>query len=186
MAAQYGLPLSQIPHNPAVAAAAAPPTPAGANPNISNLITSLDGAGLQKLIGAIQQPQGPGAAPSVLTPDLARLLGGAPAHLHGQAQPPLYGQQTPAAPASNPYAALAANPALARLLSGAAPAGPGAPLHVQHHLPGGAPVHQQHQHQNQQHQHQHQHQHQQHPSHAPVPNQPDVQEIMAQLAKYRR
>ncbi|KAI9798574.1 MAG: hypothetical protein M1833_004711 [Piccolia ochrophora] len=106
----------------------------GANaaaPNIANLITSLDGPTLQKLLGALQQqspqtPQTPQQVSTSLTPDLASLLSGAgrqqPQQQQQQPQPQYHQPQ-----ANNPYAALAstpalasANPALASLLAGAA------------------------------------------------------------------
>ena len=61
------------------------PQPAGANPNLANLITSMDGPALQKLLGAMaQNPQTPQSAlnsqsqtpqQAAQIPDLAALLG---------------------------------------------------------------------------------------------------------------
>lgn len=87
----------------------APQPSASAAPNLSNIITSLDANGLQKLLGAMQSPT-TGSHGTALTPDLAKFLGGA------GAPPPLsaYGQP----PAQDPLAALRANPALAGLLAG--------------------------------------------------------------------
>ena len=116
-ASQYGQPPPQpIPSQQ--------PQPAGA-PNLANLITSLDGPALQKLLGAMSQsPQTP-QHPHVQgqqQPDLATLLGGA----NRQPPPPQQGysygvppQQPPQQQQYNAQAlntAFANNPALASLL----------------------------------------------------------------------
>ncbi|KAI9723715.1 MAG: hypothetical protein M1812_001015 [Candelaria pacifica] len=120
-----------------------PPPQAAAPPNLANLITSLDGPTLQKLLGAMQQPQSAQQTPMPqhlqhqqhqqppphvtpgLSADLASLLSGA-ARQQPQAQP--YQQQQhhlQQQPPTNPYAALASNPqiagnpTLASLLAGA-------------------------------------------------------------------
>ncbi|KAI9822315.1 MAG: hypothetical protein M1827_000033 [Pycnora praestabilis] len=129
---QYGPPPVQQQPPPQAPAAAAPP-------NIANLITSLDGPALQKLLGALSQsPQALQPPPpqqqqhqhqhqmqqppqNVLGSDLASLLSGA-AH---QPQHQSYQHQQAPPPQANPYAALtsnpafAANPGLASLLAGA-------------------------------------------------------------------
>ena len=114
--------------------------PAGAPPNLTNLITSLDGPTLQKLLGALQQQHQPGGAGPTATPhhpsqqppqhhqqaqsaaphpalpaDLASLLGGNVAGAttaRPPHQPLAYSQPQPQAQA-NPFAAIASNPALA-------------------------------------------------------------------------
>lgn len=148
--AQYGFPPAQP--------QPAQPVPAGVHPGLSNLITSLDGAGLQKLLGAMQQQQqspqaaAPGQQIAGLTPELARLLGG------GGAQPPLFGQQAPQpAQQGNPYNGFGGTPNLASLLQtpGAAQPSGVRQQQVASHPQGHS-------------------------------GQPDMQEIMAQLAKYRR
>ena len=169
MPPQYGFPQQQ----------SQPPQPAQATAapnNFGNLIGSLDGAGLQKLLSSMQQQQhqvqqpaavaasqNPGMPASGLTPDLARLLGGG-----GNVQPqqpgyghPTQGQQT------NSFAALSGNPALASLLGGVGGGAVGAvaPQTAQQMQHGGPP--------------------QAGGPHA-LAGQPDMQEIMAQLAKYRR
>ena len=176
MPPQYGFPAQSQQPQPQQ-----PPQPVGipnAN-NLGSLISSMDGAGLQKLLSSIQQQptsQNNGAQPSGLTPDLARLLSGAGSNvLQGQLQPaaaPAYGQPpqaTAAAAHQNPLAALSNNPAFASLLGGSGGAGalgavpPQAQQPMQHGVPQqpGAPHH-------------------------VLGRQPDMQEIMAQLAKYRR
>ena len=149
--------------------------------NLGGLISSMDGAGLQKLLSSMQQQptsQNPGVQPSGLTPDLARLLGGAGGNVLQAHQPPTaaaaYGQSSQGAAAGaqpNALAALSNNPAFASLLGGAGAHGAGALGAVQHQgqhsMQHGAP--------------------QQHgAAHHALTGQPDMQEIMAQLAKYRR
>ncbi|KAI9680737.1 MAG: hypothetical protein M1817_004177 [Caeruleum heppii] len=107
-----------------------PPQQAGPNtngqaPNIANLITSLDGPTLQKLLGALQQPGQaptgqlhPQSAAAALPPDLAALLGAGagqqgPPPSRQQQQQQSYRPPPPRQQQSDPYAALAANPALA-------------------------------------------------------------------------
>lgn len=125
---QYAQPIPQTMQHPV---SQQQPPPAAA-PNLANLITSLDGPTLQKLLGAMgQSPQTPQQhVPQLQQPvsaDLASLLSGA-----GRQQPqqPSYQQQQQQQQmplqGANPYAALAANPAfannpgLATLLGGAA------------------------------------------------------------------
>ncbi|KAL9041025.1 MAG: hypothetical protein Q9214_004257 [Letrouitia sp. 1 TL-2023] len=120
-AMRYGQPLQAIP----------PPQSqsTGATPNIANLITSLDGPSLQKLLGAInpQSPQTPSATqyqnpqqPANI-PDLAALLGNN-TQQHQQPQTPQHGYpqypQSGAAQAQNqaPYSNYGTNTALAALL----------------------------------------------------------------------
>ncbi|KZF21919.1 hypothetical protein L228DRAFT_162961 [Xylona heveae TC161] len=115
---------------PAIQPVTAAPHAAG-TPNLANLITSLDGPTLQKLLGVIQNspqtPQQPPMTPipapptpasaTSMTTDLASLLSGAARQAPAPqpvAAPP------PQPPQVNPYAALATNPALASLLTGAA------------------------------------------------------------------
>ncbi|KAI4729942.1 hypothetical protein E4T49_02360 [Aureobasidium sp. EXF-10728] len=104
-----------------------------AAPNLSNLITSLDPTGLQKLLGVMQPPgiptgPHPGLSATALTPDLAKLLGSAAAvrppppplpspgiPTPGLQSPPSYAQLPH--PHQDPLAALRNNPALANLLA---------------------------------------------------------------------
>ena len=146
--------------------------------NLGSLISSMDGAGLQKLLSSMQQhpsSHNTSVQSSGLTPDLTRLLGGAGGNiLQAQQQHPTaagaYGQPPQAAAAQpNALAALSNNPAFASLLGGAGGAGalgavpPQAQQSMQHGTPQqpGAP-------------------------HPALAGQPDMQAIMAQLAKYRR
>lgn len=103
---------------------------AGAPPNLGNIITSLDSSGLQKLLGAMQNPNTAHNAQQLtqqaLAPDLAKLLGSA----GGLAQPGGYSQ----APSQDPLAALRNNPALAGLLGAQATPQPATPR-----IGGGAP-----------------------------------------------
>ncbi|GAB7343589.1 hypothetical protein MBLNU457_1591t1 [Dothideomycetes sp. NU457] len=89
-----------------------PVQPIPGNPQLSNLISSMDSNTLQKLLGVVQHSPTTSQAPQqpALPTDLARLLagGGAPV------QSP-YGQP---APAQDPLAMLRNNPALAGLLNG--------------------------------------------------------------------
>ena len=134
----------------------------------------MDAAGLQKLLSSMQQQpssQNPSVQASGLTPDLARLLGGAGGNvLQAQHQPTAaaaaaYGQPPQAGTATQPnaLAALSSNPAFASLLGGAGGAGAlgGVPPQAQQPMQHGPPHH-------------------------GLAGQPDMQEIMAQLAKYRR
>lgn len=110
------------------------PQSAGANPNLANLITNMDGPALQKLLGAMAQtPQTPQSAPNLPSqtpqqatqiPDLAALLGNV------NRQPPLqqhqgyaYAQQQQsqpnAYPPSTPNSSFASNAALSSLLGNA-------------------------------------------------------------------
>lgn len=179
MPLQYGLPSqNQQPQSQ-------PPPPPQPQPhqpigvptanNLGSLISSMDAAGLQKLLSSMQQQpssQNPNVQASGLTPDLARLLGGAGGNvLQSQHQPtaaaapPAYGQQPQAAAATQPnaLAALSSNPAFASLLGGAGGAGAlgAVPPQAQQPMQHGGPHH-------------------------GLTGQPDMQEIMAQLAKYRR
>lgn len=56
---QYGQPSQQLPHQQIPQQQMAPqqPQPSGQPPNVANLITSLDGPALQKLLGAMTQNQ---------------------------------------------------------------------------------------------------------------------------------
>ncbi|KAF1351887.1 hypothetical protein BDV97DRAFT_375919 [Delphinella strobiligena] len=133
-----GLPQPPLPLPPQMSQVTVPP----AQPNLSNLITSLDPTGLQKLLGAMQpqtphHPQQPHSATG-MTSDLAKLLGNASAAIAPPPPLPLHQQQSqqqshmtfgqhgafpPPPPPQNmngtnndPLAALRANPALAGLL----------------------------------------------------------------------
>ncbi|KAI9809653.1 MAG: hypothetical protein M1825_000085 [Sarcosagium campestre] len=192
----FGLPHPQTPQviPQAVPQAPAPQSPAAAVaaaavPNLANLITSLDGPTLQKLLGVLQQqvqtsaqPAQPtqvapqAAAPPPTTPDLASLLGGAgvgvgrpasqvQAQMPPNRPPPPRGQPTQP---SNPFAALAGmpglangNPAIAALLAG----GAGGPVGIppQLHSSVGPP----------------QMQH-------TLPNNNQMQNIMDQLSKWKK
>ena len=114
------------------------PQQAAGPPNLTNLITSLDGPALQKLLGAMSQsPQTPQTPqhPQVQTqqqPDLAALLAGV---TRQQPQQPGYSyvvpQQPPQQQQYNAQAinnALANNPALASLLGNNANRGPQVPM----------------------------------------------------------
>ena len=160
-APQYGQPpLQQMPPQSQAA---------GGNPNLANLISSLDGAGLQKLLGAMQQnPTGPNGPPQptpqqiAQVPDLAALLANAP-----RQQPPLpplppqqqgfsYGGARPQPQPQQPptqYGGMPPNPAYT-------------------HNPAPAPymVHQQ----------------QSPPFHQQPSQQPSIQSIMEQLARGKR
>lgn len=177
---QYGLPQQTYGMPPAPASNYLPPqqTPSqnplpNSNANLGNFISSLDSTGLQNLLGAMsQQPQQHPSSqshppqPSGISPDLARLLGAVGAQPPQQQPPqqqPRYSQQPPPAN-SNPYAALANNPDLASLVGGQAQAPLSAPRQ------GHPPPQNQIQNHNQ----------------GPPPGQPDMAEIMAQLAKYQR
>lgn len=133
------------------------------NPQLTQLLGSLNGQDLQKLLSAagVQQPQTPQTphqpqqpAAGGITPDLARILATAGVNTNASGQAAAYGQPPvqSATPQQNSYNALASNPALASLLSGAAAQQP-----VQQVPVGGT-----------------------------AGGQPDMQEIMAQLAKYKR
>ncbi|EKG12184.1 hypothetical protein MPH_10667 [Macrophomina phaseolina MS6] len=180
-AATYGIPPAQY-GMPPVAPPAAPyglpqqPAPAapGATPDLSSLISNLDSNGLQKLLAGIQQQQPTTSqqpAPAVLspgstgmTPDLARLLSASAP----QGPPPLSAAQQP--PTAYPPQQTWQQPGPPNA------ANPYAALQGNSALAGLMP--------------QQQAQHQQ----GPPPQQPgavpppagDMQEIMAQLAKYRR
>lgn len=132
-AVQYGrppqpMPLQPIPQQPIPSQQ---PQQAGAVPNIANLITSLDGPALQKLLGAMSQspqtlqtpqhgqPPTPQQPPHM--PDLSSILGNPQAQQgypqYPQGGPPQHNQQ------QQPYGtpandqAYANNPALASLLA---------------------------------------------------------------------
>jgi hypothetical protein len=86
-----------------------PPAPAS-QPNISNMITSLDASSLSQLLGAMSgnnAPQNPQPAPT-FNADIARLL----AQVSGPAQTPSYG-----APAQPQVTQLSQFPGLASLLA---------------------------------------------------------------------
>ncbi|THV64543.1 hypothetical protein D6D28_09829 [Aureobasidium pullulans] len=153
-----------------------------AGPNLSNLITSLDPTGLQKLLGVMQPPgipTGPqtGFPATALTPDLAKLLGNAAAvrpppplsspgiHTPGLQSPPSYAQLPH--PNQDPLAALRANPALANLLA-QSPQSIGVP-HLGVQTPNlRSPIQPQQQHS------------------LPNNGQPDMADILAKLGSYRR
>lgn len=124
-----------------------------APPDLSNLITSLDTSGLQKLLGVMQPPTPQHSGPGVtaLTPELQRLFGNAGAPMTPQ-QAPSYSHMPPS---SDPLAALRANPALAGLLG-----------QSQHSTP-----------------HQMQQQRAPPPAQALQQGQPDMAEILARLAR---
>ena len=125
------------------------PQPAGA-PNLANLITSLDGPALQKLLGAMSQsPQTPQTPQhpqlqSHQQPDLAALLGGTnrqqlpqQSYSYGTPQHQPAQQQTYNAQALN--SAFANNPALASLLTNSANRGPQPALPQQQYQAGQQP-----------------------------------------------
>lgn len=165
--AQYGLP----PQQPSMPFAAPQQPAAGAPaPDVASLISNLDSDSLQKLLATIGQPgqQPTAATPSTgITPDLSRLLGGAAQPGQPQAGPPqafppaqqpqAWQQQPPSQPGANPFASLQGNPALASFFGGQQNAS----------TPQQPPLQQQ-------------------AAGAPPGGKPDMQEIMAQLAKYRR
>ncbi|KAJ9665943.1 nuclear polyadenylated RNA-binding protein 3 [Coniosporium apollinis] len=162
---QYGLPPPQPPPQQYLPPQHLPA--AMGNPSLSNTIANLDPSSLQQLLGAMQHqpsqapqqpPQQPHqqAPPPALTADLARILGGAAPA--PQHQTPAY-NQPPQQMQGNPYGTLAGNPALASLLGGVGTPQQQAP---QQQAPPQPPPQGQQQ------------------------GQPDMQEIMAQLAKYRR
>ncbi|KAL8735639.1 MAG: hypothetical protein Q9166_000808 [cf. Caloplaca sp. 2 TL-2023] len=130
---QYGRPPQQIPQQPMPSQQPQQP------PNITSLITSLDGPALQKLLGAMaQNPQSPqtplqGQPPQLPPhfPDLSSVFGGNPPHQQpqqgypqfSQGGPPQQNHQQQQQQQQNPYAATpngqayANNPALASLLA---------------------------------------------------------------------
>ncbi|KAK7527973.1 putative arginine/serine-rich splicing factor [Phyllosticta citriasiana] len=164
--AQYGMPPQQP---PVPFGAPQQPVPGGAAPDVASLISNLDSDSLQKLLATIQQPgQQPAAATSSagVTPDLSRLLGGAvqpgqpqaaPAQAFPPQQPQAWQQHPPPQPGANPFASLQGNPALAAYLGGQQPGSAPQQPHIQQQTAG-----------------------------VPPSGKPDMQEIMAQLAKYRR
>lgn len=182
-AAQYGMPSQQQPQPPSTQLQFQPPqqVPGGA-PNLASIMTSLDANSLQKLLGAMQQapqtPQTPVHAvhqtqqsQGGISSDLARLLSGVqqPQAQNQQApyqqqQQPFYQQQQPQAPQQqNAFNALASNPSLASLLGAAGLA----QQQPQQHMSAQQPSMQQ----------------------GPAPSQqptPDMQQIMAQLSRYRQ
>ena len=140
---QYGRPPQPMPPQQ--------PQPVGGAPNIANLITSLDGPALQKLLGAMAQspqtPQNPQHPPQMA--DLSAILGNQQAQpQHGYPQyaqggPPQNQPQSPYGAPSNDQS-FASNPALASLLANVSnrpplqqgmppsnPAQPGQPQNVQ-------------------------------------------------------
>ena len=90
-----------------------PVQPVAGNPQLSQLISTMDSNTLQKLLGVVQHSPTTSQAPQqpALAADLARLLGGGGG---APVQSP-YGQP---APAQDPLAMLRNNPALAGLLGG--------------------------------------------------------------------
>lgn len=177
--AQYGMPPAP---QPAPMYGMPPQQPAGApgaGPDLSSLISNLDSNGLQKLLAGIQQQQPPAphqqAPPPVLTPsstsmtpDLARLFSGTGSAAQGL--PP----QSAAQHMPSGY-----QPQLQQAWQHPGPAGganPYAPMQGNPALAGFMPQ--------QQHQPPPQPQSQNMPG--SVPPAGDMQEIMAQLAKYRR
>ncbi|KAI9754086.1 MAG: hypothetical protein M4579_004869 [Chaenotheca gracillima] len=121
-APQYGQPYSTPPQTQSMPLQAPAGNQGAAAPNLANLISSLDGPSLQKLLGTLQQqapqlmqqqphqhhqaPQQQSAAG--MPADLASLLGGM-ARTTPQQQQPFQPPQGP----SNPYASFASNPAFA-------------------------------------------------------------------------
>ncbi|GAB7352190.1 hypothetical protein MBLNU459_g2667t1 [Dothideomycetes sp. NU459] len=125
-------------------------------PDLTNLITSLDTSGLQKLLGVMQPPtpqQPSSGATTALTPDLVRLFGNAGAPVPPPPPPPA-GAYNHMPPAPDPLAALRANPALAGLLGQIQQ--PISPQAQQHAPP---------------------------PPQGPQQGQPDMAEILARLAR---
>jgi hypothetical protein len=104
---QYGIPPAGygIPQPPALSQPTSyqPPNqgpPPITNANLSNLISSLDTNGLQKLLGAMQQPnpQQPQPPQPGLTPDLARLLNASAVPPHQGYGPPAQAEMQPRPP----------------------------------------------------------------------------------------
>lgn len=109
------------------------PQSAGANPNLANLITSMDGPALQKLLGAMAQtPQTPQSASNLPSqtpqqaaqiPDLAALLGTVNRQPPPQQHQYSYAQQQQSQPnsypASTPNSSFTNNAALSTLLNSA-------------------------------------------------------------------
>lgn len=139
---QYGQPPQQMPPQQQQQAGA---------PNLANLITSLDGPALQKLLGAMSQsPQTPQTPQqpqfqSQQQPDLTALLSGVTrqqqSYSYGtpqqqQQQPPPQQQQYNAQALNH---AFANNPALASLLANTANRGVQPPLPQQQYQPGQQP-----------------------------------------------
>lgn len=91
------------------------PQSAGTQPNLANLITSMDGPALQKLLGAMAQTPQSAQTPQPQTPqqvpDLAALLGSVTRQLPPQQGYPYVGQQQQQQqqPQPNSYSALASN-----------------------------------------------------------------------------
>lgn len=158
MAPVYGVP--QYGQNPQHLPSQQPqPQSNGAAPNLTNLITSMDGPALQKLLGAItqnpqtpQNPQPPNPQQGVQVPDLAALLGNVARQQQQQPLPqgyPYAGQQQQHAQ-PNPYGApapnssFANNAALASLLASAGQAGNRPYQGVQNHEQQIQPSHQHH------------------------------------------
>lgn len=95
------------------------PQPAGGQPNLANLITSMDGPALQKLLGAMAQtpqsahtPQQQTPQQAAQIPDLAALLGNVTRQPQPQQGYPYTGHQQPQSQ-PNVYPAVASNPAFA-------------------------------------------------------------------------
>lgn len=95
------------------------PQSAGAQPNLANLITSMDGPALQKLLGAMAQTPQSAQTPQPQTPqqvpDLAALLGSVTRQLPPQQGYTYAGQQQQQQqqPQQNSYSALGSNPSFA-------------------------------------------------------------------------
>ncbi|KAL8810166.1 MAG: hypothetical protein Q9223_000327 [Gallowayella weberi] len=120
----YGIPPYGRPPQPPLQSPI-PPQQAPQPPNIANLITSLDGPALQKLLGAMAQtqpsPQTPQQPPSQF-PDFSSVLGGNHQHQQVQQGYPQYPQQSrqqqPDPYTPNPNAPpFGNNPALTSLLA---------------------------------------------------------------------
>ncbi|KAL8834174.1 MAG: hypothetical protein Q9170_003875 [Blastenia crenularia] len=155
-APQYGRPPQALPSQPMVPSQAQQP---GGAPNIANLITSLDGPALQKLLGVMSQnpqsphPQQPGQAPvsqqPPQIPDLSSVVGN-----HQQQTFPGYSQYAQSGPPQNqqqsPYGAVvggqafANNPALASLLANVGNTRPSMPQGMPPQQQQGPPAQQQH------------------------------------------
>lgn len=154
---QHQMPPQQMP--PPHIMAPQQPQQAAAAPNIANLITSLDGPALQKLLGAMQNPQSPhapqpGQAPTPQQPphmpDLSSMLG-VSAQQQAHQGYPQYPQGGPAqSQQQSPYGApaneqpFANNPVLASLFANVGAGRQSTQQGVTHQQHQGQPGQQQH------------------------------------------